>query len=301
MRDLDLTTLRLFVAVCETGNIARAGAKANIVGSAISKRLAQLEEQLGTPLLARKRYGVVPTTAGQTLLEHARAMLDSAARIESDMRSFAAGAIGHVRVLASVSAMTESLAGDVAAFLAQPKHKSIQVDLEERVSPEIVRGVHEGMASLGVCWDAAELNGLQSRPYGSDHLCVVVPPRHPLAGKRKVRFEDTLEFEQVSLPVNSAVQVRLQQIAAGLGRTVRHRVIVSSFEAALRVVRAGLGISLVPREVAETAGDAYGLKLIALDEPWAQRRFIICFRDAQLLTSSAQLLLDHLAALGAPA
>jgi len=294
MRDLDLTTLRLFVSVCEAGNIARAGEQANIVGSAISKRLAQLEDQLGTPLLARKRYGVVPTTAGQTLLEHARAMLDSAARIEADMRNFAAGARGQVRVLASVSAMTESLAEDVAAFLAHAKHRAIQVDLEERVSPEIVRGVQEGMASLGVCWDAAELNGLQSRPYRSDHLCVVVPQRHPLAGKRKVRFADTLDYEQVSLPVNSAVQVRLQQLAAGLGRAVKHRVIVTNFEAALRVVRAGLAISMVPREVAQPMVVPYGLKLVPLDEPWAERRFLICFRDIESLTPSARLLLDYL-------
>ena len=63
MRDLDLTTLRLFVSVCETGNIARAGERANMVGSAISKRLAQLEDTVGTPLLLRKRRGVVPTPA----------------------------------------------------------------------------------------------------------------------------------------------------------------------------------------------------------------------------------------------
>ncbi|HSV45572.1 MAG TPA: LysR family transcriptional regulator, partial [Ramlibacter sp.] len=113
MRDLDLTTLRLFVTVCETGNIARAGERANLVGSAISKRLALLEEQLQTPLLLRKRHGVVPTEAGQTLLEHARSMLDSAARIEADMHGYAAGARGQVRVLASVSALMESLADDV--------------------------------------------------------------------------------------------------------------------------------------------------------------------------------------------
>ncbi len=53
--------------------------------------------------------------------------------------------------------------------------------MEERVSPEIVRGVREGLASLGVCWDAADLGTLQSRPYRSDHLCMVVPAGHPLA------------------------------------------------------------------------------------------------------------------------
>jgi DNA-binding transcriptional LysR family regulator len=295
LRDLDLTTLRLFVAVCESGNIARAGEKANIVGSAISKRLAQLEHQVGTPLLSRKRHGVEPTAAGQTLLEHARGMLDSAARIERDMESYIAGARGQVRIFASVSAMTESLADDVAAFLQMPAHRNIQVDMEERVSPEIVRGVRDGLAALGVCWDAADLGALQSRPYRADHLCIVVPPRHPLAKHKTLRFEQTLDYEHVSLPVNSAVQVMLQRAAGRLGRNLIHRVIVSNFEAALRVVRAGLAISLVPREVAELQAKTYGLHVIPLDEPWAKRRFIVCYRDAQQLSPAAQLLVGHLA------
>lgn len=296
MRDLDLTTLRLFVAVCETGNIARAGERASIVGSAISKRLAQLEDQVGTALLVRKRHGVLPTAAGHTLLEHARSMLDGAARIERDMQSYGAGAHGQVRILASVSAMTESLADDVAAFLKMPAHRTIQVDMEERVSPEIVRGVREGLASLGVCWDAVELGTLQHRPYRTDHLCIVVPPGHPLASRKTLRFEQTLDYEHVSLPINSAVQVMLQRAAAKLGRTMTHRVIVTNFEAALRVVRAGLAISLVPREVAEMQAATYGLRVIPLAEAWAKRRFILCFRDAQALSPAAQLLVEHLAA-----
>ncbi len=296
MGDLDLTTLRLFVSVCESGSIARAGEQAHIVGSAISKRLAQLEHQVGTPLLVRKRHGVVPTAAGQTLLEHARGMLESAARIGRDMEAYVAGARGQVRVLASVSAMTESLADDVAAFLQQPPHRSIQVDLEERVSPEIVRGVRDGLASLGVCWDAADLGALQYRPYRSDTLCMAVPAGHPLAAQRTVRFEQTLDYEHVSLSINSAVQVMLQRTAARLGRSVNHRVIVTNFEAALRVVRAGLAISLVPREVAQLQAATGGVHLVPLDEPWARRRFIVCYRDTQTLSPAAQWLLDHLAA-----
>jgi DNA-binding transcriptional LysR family regulator len=295
LRDLDLTTLRLFVTVCETGNIARAGEKANIVGSAISKRLAQLEDAVGTSLLARKRHGVVPTEAGRALLEHARAMLASATRIEHDMSAFAAGVRGQVRILASASALAESLADDVAAFLKSPKHRNIQVDLEERVSPDIVRGIREGAASLGVCWDAADIGNLQARPYRSDHLTMVVPNKHPLASRKKVRFEDTLDWEHVSLPVNSAVQVMIHRAAAQIGKPIRQRIVVTNFEAALRVVRAGLAISLVPREVAEIYAKAYGLKIIPLAEPWAQRRFIICFRDADSLSAAAHLLVDHLA------
>jgi DNA-binding transcriptional LysR family regulator len=294
VRDLDLTTLRLFVTVCETGNIARAGEQAHIVGSAISKRLSQLEDTVGTPLLVRKRHGVAPTAAGQTLLEHARSMLASSARIERDMGAYATGVRGQVRILASASAMAESLADDVASFLKQPKHKSIRVDMEERISPEVVRGIRDGTASLGICWDAADIGNLQSRPYRADHLCMVLPAKHPLASKKSLRFEQTLDFEHVSLPVTSAVQVMLQREAALLGRTVVNRVVVSSFEAAFRVVRAGLAISVVPAEVASLYAQAYGLKIVPLAEEWAQRRFIVCFRDVQALSPAAQLLVDHL-------
>jgi DNA-binding transcriptional LysR family regulator len=181
-----------------------------------------------------------------------------------------------------------------------PDHGRIDVDLEERVSPEIVRGVRDGTASVGVCWDAADLGPLQSRPYRSDHLCIVVPQGHRLTANKSLRFEQTLDYEHVSLPVNSAVQVMLQREAAQLGRTLTHRVMVTNFEAALRVVRAGLAISLVPREVAGSFAQAYRLELVPLDEPWAQRRFIICYRDAQALSPAARLLVDHLAAQSHP-
>ena len=104
----------------------------------------------------------------------------------------------------------------------------------------------------------------------------------------------------MSLPVNSAVQLMLQRNAAQLGRSVLHRVVVTNFEAALRVVRAGLAISLVPREVAQAPADAMGLRLLPLAEPWAERRFILCYRDEASLTPPAQLLVEHLASLAPP-
>ncbi|MDO8773644.1 MAG: LysR family transcriptional regulator [Burkholderiaceae bacterium] len=297
MRDLDLTTLRLFVTVCETRNIARAGEQAHIVGSAISKRLAQLENTVGTPLLVRRRRGVEPTPAGETLLEHARSMLASADRIERDMAAYASGIKGQVRLLATASVMAEALADDVAAFLKNPAHRDIRVDMEERISPDVVRGIWQGSASLGICWASehgADLGALQSRPYRSDHLAIVVHPSHPLAGARSVRFEQTLDYEHVSLPVSSAVQVMLQRMAAALGRTLVHRVIVSNFEAALRVVHANLAISVVPLEVAQPYAAGHALCLIPLEEPWAQRHFAICFRDEAGLSAAARLLLAHL-------
>jgi DNA-binding transcriptional LysR family regulator len=298
MRDLDLTTLRLFVLVCEARSITRAAAQAHIVGSAVSKRLAQLEETVGVPLLLRRRRGVEPTPAGETLLEHARSMLAGAQRIVHDMGAYASGLKGQVRILASVSVIAEALADDIAGFMQVPAHRQIQVDIEERISPEVVRGVREGSAALGICWDAAELDGLAWRPYRSDRLALAVHPSHPLAARRRLRFEQALDNDFVSLPAASAVQRMLQRVAAQFGRTMNHRVTVSGFEAALRVVRANLAVSVVPIEVVNPLSLGQDLRLIPLSDDWARRRFVICYRDQQQLPRAAQLLLDHLSKLG---
>ena len=94
MRDIDLKTLRLLVAVCDHRNMARAAEQEHIEPSAISKRIAQLEADLGTPLLLRSRRGVEPTPAGIALLEHARTVLFTMDRIAADAASFTGGVEG---------------------------------------------------------------------------------------------------------------------------------------------------------------------------------------------------------------
>lgn len=294
MRDLDITTLRLFIKVCETGNIARVGQDASIVGSAISKRLAQLEDTVGAKLLVRKRHGVEPTEAGETLLEHARAIMASSDRIERDMAAYASGVQGQVRILATASVIAQSLAEDIAGFLQAEQHRNIRVDLEERISHEVVRDVKAGIASLGICWDAADFRGLQTRPYRGDHLAVVTGPDHPLAARDGVWFEETLDYEYVNMHAAGAVLRMLQGAAARSGKTMRHRVTVSNFDSAFRVVSAGLAISVVPAEVATPQAAARGLRVLPLMDTWSNRRFAICMRDEQTLAAAARRVLDYL-------
>jgi len=160
----------------------------------------------------------------------------------------------------------------------------------------VVRGIREGVASIGICWDAAETGLLHTHTYRHDHLSVAVPQGHPLCALPAVRYADTLDFEHVVMPINSAVEVMLQREAGLLGKRLQHRVIVTNFEAALRVVRAGLAIALVPREVTTLYAEAYGLEILPLHENWSRRRFVVCHRGEDVLSPAAQLLLTHLTA-----
>ncbi len=300
MYDLDLTTLRLFVAVCETRNIARAAEQHHIVASAISKRLAQLEDTVGNLLLERNRRGVVVTGAGEILLAHARAMLANADRVSRDMAAYGKGIKGQVRVLATVSSIAGYLPDDIAAFLQVPAHRDIRIDIEEALSREVVSGLREGLAPIGVCWDAADLEGLQTRPYRGDHLAIIASPSHPIARRKRCAFEDTLDHDHVGLPANTAVHTMLARAAAIIGRTISYRAVVTTFDASLRCVRANLGIAVVPREVAEPMASTYGLVVLPLTDKWAQRSFAICFHDEKRLSPAAKLLVEHLHAAATP-
>ena len=226
--------------------------------------------------------------------EHARNVLFTMERIASDVAAFGAGLKGRVSVCASASAIAEALLDDIASFMREPAYQNIRVEVEERLSHELVRQLREGAATVGVCWDNVDLQGLQQRPYRQDRLALAVHRDHPLAGEASLRFDQTLEHEHVGLPPATAVHTMLQRAAASAGRTVSYRVIVSSFDAAFRVVAAGLGISVVPVEVAETYRPVLGIRVIPLDDAWALRRFIVCFKSFDALQPAAQRMVEHL-------
>ncbi len=294
MRDLDLTTLRLLVAVCEQQNMARVAEQSHIAPSAISKRIAQLESNLGVSLLTRTRRGVQPTAAGLALVEHARTMLFAAERIENDVTAFAGGIKGTVRILATPSAIAESLLEDISAFMREPGNREIKVDIEECVTSELLRNMREGSSAIGVCWNHTDLGDLQQRPYRKDKLALAVHQEHPLAIYDKLRFEDTLDYEHVGMRPDSAVVVMLQRAAAQVERSVRFRVLVSNFDAAFRVVAANLAVGVIPAEISTLYASALKVKMIPLTDSWAQREFSICYRDFDALPVAGQRLVENL-------
>ncbi len=295
MFDLDPRSLRLFAAVCDAQNMKQAAAQEHIEPSAVSKRMAQLESRLGVPLLVRGRRGVQVTAAGQALLEHTRSLLFTLDRLQSDVAAFASGVKGQVRLVASASAIAESLLDDLASFMRHPDHREIRINIEERISRDIVRGVREGSASIGVCWDMVDFEGLTCQPYRHDELVLAVPADHALARKRSLRFAQTLALDHVGLPPATAVHTMLARAAARGGGNVNYRVIVSNFDASLRVVAAGLAVAVIPKLVVERA-QREGVVGVELAETWAKRRFAICYRNRDALTPAAARLLEHLAA-----
>ena len=188
--------------------------------------------------------------------------------------------------------MRAHLADDIGAFLAQ--YPAVRVSLDERVSPEVVRAVREGSAELGVLWDLTDLSGLHVQRYRGDRLSLVMRDDHPLAGARALSFEQALEHATVGVAPGGMTDLLLHREAARLGRQLAYRVQVSGLDATARIVAAGLGAAILPREALPPRALESGLVAVPLSDAWAARRIVVCSRDVAGLSAAARRLRDHL-------
>jgi len=295
-RRIDLTSLQLFVAVCELGSIGRAAEREFIAASAVSKRLSDLEAALDTPLLYRHTRGVDLTPAGESLLHHARSVLFSLEKMQGELSEYADGVRGHVRIHANISAVIQFLPEDLGRFVQH--HPEVKIDLEEHLSTEVLRAVQEGAADLGICNTGVLSPGheLQVRPYRQDHLVLIVPRKHPLARRKAVAFEETLDCDHVGLHSNSSVYLAMRDAAASVGRTIRLRIRVTGLDAMCRMIHNGLGVGVMPLRAFELMHGVGDLECVRLSDAWASRSIDLVARDFSTLPVTGRLLVQHLAA-----
>jgi DNA-binding transcriptional LysR family regulator len=293
-RRLDLTTLQLFAAVCEHGSIGKAADKEFIAASAVSKRLSDLEAAAGTALLYRHARGVSPTPAGEAFLHHARSVLLSLDRMQGDLGEYAEGVKGHVRIHANISAIVEFLPEDIGAFAK--RHPQIKIDLQEHLSSDVIRAVHDGAADVGICNQQADLQGLQQQIYRQDKLMVVFPRKHALARRKQIAFVETLGFDHVGLHSTSALYLSQRRAAAEAGKLLQLRIQVTSLDAMCRMIHNGLGVGVMPDRAFELVGSVGDLVAVPLTDAWGARDLLIVARDFETLPAPARLLVEHLMA-----
>ena len=290
----DLTDLKLFCDVADAGSITAGAGRSALALAAASTRIRGMEEALGAPLLMRSRSGITLTEAGRTLLKHARTLMAQSARLREDLSAFAGGLSGEVRLLANTNALTEFLPEALSSFLAD--HPHVSVDLEERLSDEIVGLVAEGAADIGIVAGTVDVGALTTYPFRSDRFVVVAPQGHPLADKPHVRFAEVLDYDLVGLDRASSLQRFLAGKAAREGKPLRLRVQLRSFDAVCRLVECGVGVGVVPATTAARAARTMALARVDLADDWAVRELTIVVRADAELRPYAKALVESLKA-----
>lgn len=286
---IDVRDLRLFIHVAESKSLTRGAERSHLSLPAVSARMKELETQAGVRLLYRAPRGVALTPAGQSLLQHARIILGQIEHMKSDLQRFGEGAQGHIRVFANTTAVTEFMPEVLARFLAD--HPQVDVDLQERLTGEIVRGVLDGTTDLGITSGPIEADGLEKHHFSTDRLILVMQPDHPLAAADAVRFADVMDYDYIGLHEGSTLQSFINALMQNARHRLHIRVQVSNFESVCRMVEAGVGIGVVPESAAERHRKTMKIAVRQLDEDWAERKRYILTRRGDSLPGYTQALI----------
>ncbi|TWG88469.1 DNA-binding transcriptional LysR family regulator [Cupriavidus gilardii J11] len=292
LRRIDLTSLRLFVAVCQERNIARAAERECIAPSAVSRRIAEIEAIIGLPVIQRESRGISVTPVGETVLRHAEAVIASIERMGAELSRFEEGVKGSVRVAANMSSIVQFLPEDIAAF--RRAFPDIEVELDEQTSENVLRSVHELDFDLGICNRIPGIERLEHLSYRADRLFLMVPRRHRLAGHTVVRLADFVAESFVGLGDGAALSRLLARQATALGGRLDVKIRVGSLDALCRMVHVHLGVAVVPQHVGELYLNTLDVVLIPIDETWAMRELTVVFRQRERLSAAAASLADFL-------
>lgn len=287
----DLIDLRLFVAVADAGNVSRGGAACFLAPSSASLRIKQLEQTLGTQLFKREARGISLTSAGEVMVQHARRCLAELEQMHADLAPYASGIKAHVTLFASTTAIESFLPHDLQAFLRD--YPEIRIDMSERISQETLVAVATGQADVGIVTWAGSHAGLDFRPYRQSALLAVMPETDGPAGGHAIDFSNLLDYPFVCPHSGSAIYTFMVSRANRLGRRLDVRIQVTSFASMLSMIRAGVGVGLVPQPVLQLL-NCEGVRILPLSDDWATRPLRVCTRGNEPPTAYVRTLLDYL-------
>lgn len=287
----DVADLKLFVHIAELGHLTKGAKSAALSPSAASARLKSLEGQLGSRLFYRESRGLALTPAGELLLRHARVILRQFEHVKSDFSIHSTDTAGHIRIFANTTAITEVLPQVLARFMGE--RPEVTVDLQERTTREVVRGILDAAADIGIVAGPIGSPGLESRCFSTDRLVLVTPASHPLNRWRSIAFEQSLQYPHVGLR-GSTLHGFLTEMVDSLDRKLTLRIAMSSFESMCMIIQAGVGVGILPETAARRHAKGMRLNIVQLSDAWAVRERRVLYRELAALPACARVFIDGL-------
>jgi DNA-binding transcriptional LysR family regulator len=235
--------LEAFVAAIEAGTMGGAADALDLTQSAVTKRIARIEAQLGSQLLERGRFGVRPTAAGGALYPEARRALETLRRATDLVRAERAARHETLRITASHTVGEYLLPDWLAAHrrAGGARHATMRI----ANSPAVLEAVREGEADLGFVEHGGEAVGLETLLVGRDELVVVVAGTHRWAGRRTIAARELAGEPYVTREPASGTRTVAEDALAAVGVTLRPALEAQSLETVKRSVAGGDGFSLL--------------------------------------------------------
>lgn len=282
--NVSLRQLKVFLAVARLRNFSRAGDEVGLTQPAVSRCIAELENQLGLKLLDRTTREVELTEAGRGLASRLDRQIEELEATLLDAHGMGSQQRGRVRVATSPSISAMLMPRCIAQCARQ--YPGIRFELFDQVQMLVLNSVRHGESDFGVVIDPQDREGLHCEKVMDDPFCVVVPPEHPFSRRRSVRWSDLggeplllLDYASGSRPlIDRALSAHNAHwtVAQELGHA----------STVIQMVYGGIGIAVLAA-MALAESDPAGLRTLPL-MPRVEREIVLVRRRHRSLSPVAQ-------------
>jgi DNA-binding transcriptional LysR family regulator len=261
--------LALFHAVARAGSISGGAAMARVSQPAVSKQIAQLEDELGVHLLERLPRGCRLTEAGQILADYAhrwRSLENDAARAIEEYRGLKRGRLA---IGASLTVGGYLLPAVIAEF--HRRFPDIELQLEIANTEHIQRSLLEGTIELGLTEGPLESEELESTVFFQDELVAIAPAGHPLLKKGRVTVREICRESVILREEGSGTRAVMERALRRHGLKIKPLLSLASPEAIKNAVVAGMGIAIVSRLIVALELQVGSLEIVSMKDLTIQR------------------------------
>jgi LysR family transcriptional regulator for metE and metH len=295
---LDVRDLRLVHAITEQGSLTRAGNALFLTQSALSRQLADLEKRLGVSLFQRSGRRMVPTPAGERLLESARQIMGAVARAEEEVREAAGESEAVLRFATECYTCYHWLPKVLVDF--RRRFPRVEPRIVAAATRRPVPALLKGQLDVAVVSSAVRDRRIRLTPLFSDEMVAVVTPDHDWASRAYVSAADFAGQHVLLYSIPRAESTLFREVLDPAGVTPKRVSRVELTEAILELARAGLGVACLARWAATPYVRSGALTAVRITRKGIHRQWNAAVIGSRQAPDYQQRFVDLLAGIGEP-
>ena len=285
--NFNLQQMRAFVAIGRLASFTQAAALMHTTQPTLSARIRELETALDVRLFDRSTRSVRLTQAGEDLLPIVEQVLADLGSVVEQARDVAARKTGRVTLAALPSVASGLMPAAIARF--RRHHPRISISLRDAVADRVVEAIRSREVDLGVTSIATIDPRFEVTPLGTDRIVLVLPRAHPLAAQRGLSLAMLVDHPLILMDRDSSVRHMVDAAYAAVGRLAVPSFEVTFMSTAVGLVRAGLGVTLLPSTAHEVRA-ANDLAVRKIDHGGLERSIgVMRLRERSLSPAAAAL------------
>jgi DNA-binding transcriptional LysR family regulator len=251
---VDLKQLTALVTVAEVGSVTKAARLLHLVQPAVTRQIRMLEEEIGAPLFDRTRQGMIPTAAGEVLVERARRALQELERARAEIRPDTEEVTG-IATVGVLESVIDLVVQPLVVAVAD-RYPGIELRFLTAYSGHLQQWLDVGDVDLSLLYNMADTPSLAVIPLLQESLWVVAPPDAGLTPDEPMPWESVLAHPLVLPVAGHGLRALIDQARSSTSTEAHIAIETNSMHLQKKLVLAGYGWTVLP--AAGVAGDVSG-------------------------------------------